>query len=108
MIAVYLKMLEGNRNMSVNKILIAAPVAISIIVSIELDKKYYFDFYEFFIFLFVSLMVFVNIYDYVNGRDFWSFGNKLKSNDSKLSRFYWFSLIIIVYALGVFYFLFMV
>ncbi|MFL1733147.1 hypothetical protein [Moraxella oculi] len=56
--------------MSVNKILIAAPFAMSIIVSIELDRKYYFDIYEFFIFLFVSLMVFVNIYDYVNGRDF--------------------------------------
>lgn len=76
--------------MSVNKILIVAPFVISIIVSIELDKKYYFDIYEFFIFLFISLMVFVDIYDYVNGRDFWSFGNKVKSNDSKILRFYWF------------------
>lgn len=91
-----------------NKMLVIAPFLISMAVSIELDRKYYFDIYEFFMFLFISLMAFVNIYDYVNGRDFWSFGNKLKSNDSKLSRFYWFSLIIIVYALGVFYFLFQV
>lgn len=108
MIAVYLKISEENRNMSVNKILIVAPFVISIIVSIELDKKYYFDIYEFFIFLFISLMVFVDIYDYVNGRDFWSFGNKVKSNDSKILRFYWLSLMVIVYALGIFHFLFRV
>lgn len=94
--------------MSVNKILIVAPFVISIIVSIELDKKYYFDIYEFFIFLFISLMVFVDICDYVNGRDFWSFGNKVKSNDSKILRFYWFFLMVIVYALGIFHFLFRV
>ena len=94
--------------MSVNKILIVAPFVISIIVSVELDKKYYFDFYEFFIFLFISLMVFVNIYDYVNGKDMSIFGNNLKSNDSKPLRFYWLSLMTIVYTLGIFHFLFRV
>lgn len=91
-----------------NKMLVIAPFLISMAVSIELDKKYYFDFYEFFMFLFISLMVFVDIYDYVNGRDFWSFGNKLKSNDNKLLRFYWFFLMVIVYLGSIFYFLFKV
>ncbi|MCL1624446.1 hypothetical protein M2R47_09425, partial [Moraxella sp. Tifton1] len=49
MIAVYLTILEGNKNMSVkNKMLVIAPFLISIAVSIELDRKYYFDIYEFF------------------------------------------------------------
>lgn len=54
MIAVYLKISEERINMSVNKILIIASFVISAIVSIDLDKKYYFDIYEFLYFLFVS------------------------------------------------------
>ncbi|MDO4894334.1 hypothetical protein [Moraxella sp.] len=91
-----------------NKMLVIAPFLISIAVSIELDRKYYFDIYEFFIFLFVSLMVFVNIYDYVNGRDMLIFGNKLKAGDNKLLRFYWLFLMVIVYLGGIFHFLFKV
>lgn len=108
MTAVYLKISEERKKMNVNRVLIIAPFVISIIVSIELDKKYYFDIYEFFIFLFISLMFFVDIYNYANGKDFWSFGNKLKSNDNKLLRFYWFFLMVIVYLMGIFYFLFRV
>lgn len=91
-----------------NKMLVIAPFLISIAVSIELDRKYYFDIYEFFIFLFVSLMVFVNIYDYVNGRDMLIFGNELKAGDNKLLRFYWLFLMVIVYLGSIFHFLFKV
>ncbi|WP_218016108.1 hypothetical protein, partial [Moraxella oblonga] len=62
----------------------------------------------FFMFLFISLMVFVDVYDYVHGRDMLIFGNKLKADDNKLLRFYWFFLMVIVYLISIVYFLFKV
>ncbi|AKG07845.1 hypothetical protein AAX05_04930 [Moraxella bovoculi] len=56
--------------MNLDKICLIIPIFISIIVSIERDKKYYFDFYEFFLFLFISLMVFIDIWNYIRGKVF--------------------------------------
>ncbi|SPX84595.1 Uncharacterised protein [Moraxella ovis] len=61
-----------------------------------------------FLFLFISLMVFIDIWNYIQGKDFWSFGNKLKSDDSKLEWFYWFALKVVVYLAGIYHFLFKV
>ncbi|STY87053.1 Uncharacterised protein [Moraxella ovis] len=53
-------------------------------------------------------MVFIDIWNYIRGKDFWSFGNKLKSDDSKLEWFYWFALKVVVYLAGIYHFLFKV
>ncbi|VEG13947.1 Uncharacterised protein [Moraxella cuniculi] len=94
--------------MNVNKIMLITPFLISIIVSIELDKDYYFDFYEFFMVLFISLMFFIDFWNYIHGENFWSLGNRISSTDSKLYRFYWFFLMLAIYVVAVFYFLFRV
>ncbi|OOS08099.1 hypothetical protein [Moraxella cuniculi] len=94
--------------MNANKIMLIAPVLMGMIASIEQNQKYYFDFYEFFAVSIISLMFFVNIWRYIYGKDFWSLGVKVRSNEHKLSRFFWFSLTIICYSVGIFYFLFRV
>lgn len=65
--------------MNLDKICLVIPIFISIIVSIERDKKnIILIFMNFFLFLFISLMVFIDICNYILGKDFRSFGNKLK------------------------------
>ncbi|MFB6349016.1 hypothetical protein ACFBZI_06205 [Moraxella sp. ZJ142] len=91
---------------SQNKWFVIIPILASIIVSINFDAPYYFNLSEFFIILPFSLLVFKDIWNYIQGEDFWSFGSKIESTDSKLERAYWFILLLILYLIMIYYFSF--
>lgn len=75
---------------------------LSLIMSLDFDHKYFFDFNRFLVLNIVNFLYIKDIINYFYGKDFWSLGVRPKSTDGSFYRFYWFLLLIFMYFLTIY------
>lgn len=85
------------------KWVIFVSIFISLILSIELQKPYYFDFYELGFCLIVHLLYLKPMLSYIQGKSFFSF-DRISKNENPIWKFYGFAYLLFIYGLTLYYF----